>query len=144
MTIRRTTREIDLGFGVYDSERYQNDIPRVQVIKASNPKPEDQRVYCANCKSRMDWKEGLEMHMCGQCGQFVDYKLKDPHLKDNQVDELKSYSQGIYTTGNKPIVKNITLQRNAPEVDIPYPKERIQNIKVRGSLEDALKIDTES
>lgn len=144
MTIRRTNREIDLGFGVYDSERYDSKPPRIQILTPKPPLPQDQNVYCANCKARMDWKEKLELHMCSQCGQFVDYKLKDAHItQDENKPMLKSYSRGPYSTGERPFLKNVKIESNTPNYERPIPKERIQHIRIKGSPADALRIEQE-
>lgn len=142
MTIRKTTREIDLGFGIHDSERLENQRPRVQILTPKTPDPEDQRVFCAKCKCRMEWLgELMELHMCKQCGQFSDYKLNDAHiLTDKKRDKLFSYTKGPYTETDpleKPFFQNVEIQTNTPDYENIHSKQRVQNIRMKGSFKDA-------
>lgn len=151
MTIRNTNRDIDFGFGFYDSERRdkQRFKPKVQILTPREQNSEDKNVYCANCKTRMDHKERLDIYMCSHCGGFVDLKYgQDAEITSNKGDKFQPHAALQHSPVHdpddttRPFMKSIKVEHNN-SFDQPTegPKQRVQNIKMKGSPAEAWKLE---
>ena len=90
MTFRRSTEDIDLGFGryAYDSEHHNR--PKVQIIAPKQPPPEDRVHYCSTCNGKLQWLEQNRKFICYKCS--VTYSETDTPLASilNSIKPLQS------------------------------------------------------
>lgn len=94
MTIRRSTQDLDLGFGIYDSERvdqYRNR-SKVQILTPTPTLPPEERThYCSKCNKKIEWLERPGKFICYICGLSY-HELYDTPLSsiDQQIKPIQS------------------------------------------------------
>jgi hypothetical protein len=127
LTIRRSTSDIDLGFGIYDYERYNK--PKVQILTPREPPKEQQVKYCSSCDQKIEWIETSRRFICYSCG--VSYH----ELYDTP---LSSVDQAIH-----PLQSNDPYERIEPAIISAKPDRRLQgertnkHISISGDLRRA-------
>lgn len=146
MTIRRSTQDLDLGFGIYDSERvdqYRNSKPKVQILTPTPALPPEERThYCSKCNKRIEWLERPRKFICYTCGLSY-HELYDTPLAS--VDQAIHPLQG--ETADKPYFKslkpNTQLQSREqdPELQITgsYRKAHIKTTNLGAVTEAHIK-----
>ena len=101
------------------------------------------------CKTRLDYLQGVEEWFCTGCSQHYDTRIQDTPIKDKEDFKLTPYSDLRHypvwdeNDPNLPFVESINVDELAGEADhVELVKStsdrRIQHIKVKGNLADAL------
>jgi hypothetical protein len=142
---------------VRDSVQLKRDSdhkPKIQTFVVEDDydeEPEQREYFSAVDKSRLDYHKHLDIWVCGECFQQYDPKIQDTPIKDKSGFKLYSHAgHNPYATFDEsdpyqPFVEGIDIEAREREaegegVEIirSSPDQRVQTIRVKGNLADAL------
>lgn len=137
--------------------RYDNPEadPDVQIFDNEEDEEPETKYFCAVCKMRIRYYHDLQEWFCNNCGQHYDTKIQDrpvtntrnfkvvPHYQIHRYPKLDDQDPNI------PYMKGIQLDEEGigevEEVQLikSSPDQRVQHLRVKGSMADAMKWDYE-
>lgn len=118
-----------------------------------NEDPEEREYYCTICKGRLEYLGDLNEWFCTICNQYYDTKIQDKPLKNKSGFKLHShhdpYRQYDEEDPYIPFIKGVDVEDVAGDVEEvelvkSSPDRRVQTIRVRGSLAEALNATRET
>jgi hypothetical protein len=126
----RNTRDVNLGFGIHDSEYHPNSRKaKVQLLIPEQDLPENRTHYCSTCNHRLDYINAAKKFICYSCN--VSYH----ELYDTP---LSSIGQQI-----RPLQSNNPDERIEPALISFKPNEKLRGrgqnprFQVTGSIRKA-------
>lgn len=129
-----------------------DNTPKTQILAYSeddDQEPEEKTYWCAICKSRLVYLNHSDtVWRCDNCMTYYDTKIQDTPTRDKSDFKLRAhhnpYQQFDENDTNVVYVKGINPDQDEQheksiEVIRSSADQRIQHIRVRGNLADALR-----
>lgn len=142
--------QVENYINIYDNAEAD---PYIQVFDNEDDEEELEQVkyFCAICKKQIRYYHDLQEYFCNNCGQHYNTRIQDRPVSDNRgfrvtphVD-IWRYAKIDAEDINVPFAKGIDLGgvREVEEVELikSSPDQRIQHLRVRGSMAEALRLD---